>query len=125
LSDRICPGPTYGNAGGPAGAGLVAHKEGTLFQKYLQSTKFAKEATSKDEIAKFERTVDFFRKYGDQYDLGYLLMMAQGYQESQLNQQAKSPVGAIDIMQVMPEMGKQLGVGDIRQTESNIHAGVR
>lgn len=95
-----------------------------LLQKYLQNTKFAKEATSSKEIAKFESTVDLFRKYGDQYDLDYLLMTAQGYQESQLNQEAKSPVGAIGVMQVMPATGKELNVGDIRQTETNIHAGV-
>jgi membrane-bound lytic murein transglycosylase MltF len=53
-----------------------------LLQKYLRSTKFAKEATSAEEIAKFDRTVEFFRKYGDKYQLDYLLMMAQGYQES-------------------------------------------
>jgi membrane-bound lytic murein transglycosylase MltF len=111
--------------------GFIAHyPEGssvrsTLFQKYLQNTKFAKEATSKEEIAKLERTVDFFRKYGDQYDLDYLLMMAQGYQESQLNQQARSPVGAIGIMQVMPATGSELKVGDIQQIEPNIHAGVK
>ncbi len=96
-----------------------------LLQKYLQSTKFTREATSKEEIAKFERTIDFFRKYSDQYELDYLLMMAQGYQESQLNQQAKSPVGAIGVMQVMPATGSELKVGDIRQIEPNIHAGVK
>jgi membrane-bound lytic murein transglycosylase MltF len=52
-------------------------------------------------------------------------MGAQGYQESQLNQDAKSPVGAIGVMQVMPATGKDLNVGDIRQTEANIHAGVK
>jgi len=36
-------------------------------------------------LAKFECTVDVFRKYGEKYELDYLLMMAQGYQESQLN----------------------------------------
>ena len=109
---------------------LARYPEGSsmrtiLLQKYLQNTKFAKEATSKDELAKFERTVDFFRKYGDQYDLDYLLMMAEGYQESQLNQEAKSPVGAIGVMQVMPATGSELKVGDIRQIEPNIHAGVK
>ena len=109
---------------------LARYPEGSitrsvLLQKYLQNTKFAKDATSNEEIAKFERTIDFFRKYSDQYELDYLLMMAQGYQESQLNQQARSPVGAIGVMQVMPATGGELKVGDIRQIEPNIHAGVK
>jgi len=96
-----------------------------LFQKYLKSTKWAKEATSKEEIAKFERTVEFFRKYGDKYELDYLLVMAQAYQESQLKQEARSPVGAIGVMQVMPATGQDMAVGDINQIEPNIHAGVK
>jgi len=96
-----------------------------LLQKYLKSTKFVKNATSKGEMVKFERTVDFFRKYGDKYELDYLLMMAQGYQESRLDHNVKSPVGAIGIMQVMPATGKALNVGDITQLEPNIHAGVK
>ena len=52
-------------------------------------------------------------------------MMAQGYQESTLDQQAKSNVGAIGIMQLMPDTGKQMAVGDITQAEANIHAGVK
>jgi membrane-bound lytic murein transglycosylase MltF len=96
-----------------------------LLQKYLKSTKFVKNATSKEEMAKFERTVDFFRKYGDKYELDYLLLMALGYQESRLDQNVKSPVGAIGVMQVMPATGKELNVGDITQLEPNIHAGVK
>ena len=52
-------------------------------------------------------------------------MAAQGYQESQLDQAAKSQVGAIGVMQVMPATGKDLAVGDITQVEPNIHAGVK
>ncbi len=52
-------------------------------------------------------------------------MAAQGYQESTLDQGVKSPVGAIGVMQVMPATGKELNVGDIAQTEANIHAGVK
>jgi membrane-bound lytic murein transglycosylase MltF len=54
-----------------------------------------------------------------------MLMAAQGYQESRLDQAAKSQVGAIGVMQVMPATGKELNVGDITQTEANIHAGVK
>jgi membrane-bound lytic murein transglycosylase MltF len=109
---------------------LAKYPEGSkmrnqLFQKYLKSTKFAKEATSNEEIKKFERTIEFFRKYGDQYDMDYLLLMAQGYQESQLNQNAKSAVGAVGVMQLMPATGKDMNVGDIHQVEPNINAGVK
>jgi membrane-bound lytic murein transglycosylase MltF len=57
--------------------------------------------------------------------MDWLLMGAQGYQESQLNQNAKSPVGAIGVMQVMPATGKELKVGDITQVEANINAGIK
>ena len=52
-------------------------------------------------------------------------MAAQGYQESTLDQDVKSPVGASGVMQVMPPTGKELKVGDISQVEPNIHAGVK
>ena len=52
-------------------------------------------------------------------------MAAQGYQESTLDQNVKSPVGAIGVMQVMPPTGKELNVGDITEIEPNIHAGVK
>jgi membrane-bound lytic murein transglycosylase MltF len=109
---------------------LARYPEGSLqrnvlLQKYLKNVKYAKEATSKTERAKLERTVAFFRKYGEKYSLDYLLMMAQGYQESQLDQNAKSQVGAIGVMQVMPATGAEQKVGDITQIEPNIHAGVK
>jgi membrane-bound lytic murein transglycosylase MltF len=52
-------------------------------------------------------------------------MAAQGYQESRLNQSAKSAVGAVGIMQLMPATAKDLGVGDIHEIEPNVHAGVK
>lgn len=99
---------------------------GNMMQKrYLESTKYAKQATSEAERRKFAELVGFFKKYGEQYSLDYLLMAAQGYQESGLDQNARSHVGAIGVMQVMPATGKELGVGDIGVPEANIHAGVK
>ncbi|HEY2796480.1 MAG TPA: transporter substrate-binding domain-containing protein [Thermoanaerobaculia bacterium] len=109
---------------------IAKHPEGSatrnmLLQRYFKSTKFVKNAASAEEMKKYDRTVDFFKEYGDKYDVDYLLMAAQGYQESQLRQDAKSPVGAVGVMQVMPATGKDLKVGDISQLEPNIHAGVK
>jgi len=115
-------------------AGLNAiideHGLGTTFgnmmeKRYLQSTKYVKNATSEAERRKFLEIVDLFKKYGDQYELDYLLMAAQGFQESGLDQGVKSRVGAVGVMQVMPATGKELSVGDISQLEPNIHAGVK
>jgi membrane-bound lytic murein transglycosylase MltF len=109
---------------------LAKNGLGTAFgnvieKRYLVSTAFVKSATSEAERKKFLELTEFFKKYSEQYALDYLLMAAQGYQESRLDQTVKSPVGAIGVMQVMPATGKELGVGDITQTEANIHAGVK
>jgi membrane-bound lytic murein transglycosylase MltF len=93
--------------------------------RYLESTRYAKSATNEAERKKFETLVGLFRKYGEQYNVDYLLMAAQGYQESQLDHQARSQVGAIGVMQVMPATGAELKVGDITQLEPNIHAGIK
>ena len=94
-------------------------------RKYLVDTRYVKNATSEEGRKRFQAVVELFRKYSDQYKQDFLLMAAQGYQESQLNQQARSQVGAIGIMQVMPSTGAELKVGDITQMEANIHAGVK
>jgi membrane-bound lytic murein transglycosylase MltF len=111
-------------------AWIAKNGERTMFgnlmlQRYLKNTKFAKSATAPEELRRFQQVVDLFRKYGDQYQLDFLLMLAQGFQESGLDQNVKSPVGAVGVMQVMPSTGKELKVGDINRVENNIHAGVK
>ena len=103
---------------------------GTAFRdqverRYLVNTTYVRNAASDAERKKFLNLVRLFRKYSEKYDMDFLLMAAQGYQESMLNQEARSHVGAVGVMQVMPETGKDLKVGDIRQIEPNIHAGVK
>jgi membrane-bound lytic murein transglycosylase MltF len=97
----------------------------TMEKRYLQNTTYVKSATSEAERKRFLDLVNIFKKYGDQYDVDYLLMAAQGYQESRLDHSVRSPVGAIGVMQVMPATGKELKVGDITQLDANINAGVK
>jgi membrane-bound lytic murein transglycosylase MltF len=108
----------------------ATHRQGTLFgnvtlRKYLQQTRWAKNAVSEAELQKFNTMVTLFRKYGEQYRIDWLLMAAQGYQESQLDQARRSDAGAIGVMQLMPATGRQMQVGDITDLEANIHAGVK
>ena len=81
--------------------------------------------TGSEDAKRFESTLSLFRTYGAKYGFDPLMLAAQGYQESQLNQQAKSHVGAIGVMQVMPATGAELKVGDISLVENNVHAGVK
>jgi membrane-bound lytic murein transglycosylase MltF len=96
-----------------------------LLTRYLKNVKYVKNAASAEERKKFLALIQYFKKYGDKYDVDWVLMGAQGYQESQLNQNAKSAVGAVGVMQVMPATGKDMNVGDIHETEANINAGIK
>ena len=110
---------------------LRKHGKGDAFRnvverRYLKQRQVREERRGRQRSAgSCRRCVELFKKYGEQYDVDYLLMAAQGYQESTLDQSVKSPVGAIGVMQVMPPTGKELNVGDITQIEPNIHAGVK
>jgi membrane-bound lytic murein transglycosylase MltF len=92
---------------------------------YMRKVKELKDPTRSAEYKRFQQTLGLFQKYGTKYGFDPLMLAAQGYQESQLNQQAKSHVGAIGIMQLMPDTGEQMKVGDIHVAESNIHAGAK
>lgn len=94
-------------------------------QTYLKSVKWVKNATNPADLKKFHALAKLFQKYSDQYRVDWLLMTAQGYQESRLDQNKKSKVGAIGVMQIMPATGKELKVGDINNVDNNINAGIK
>ncbi|WP_236599168.1 MltF family protein [Ramlibacter monticola] len=105
-----------------------AKKQGTLdarVAQYFRRVKQIRNNSSGAEAKRFEDTLALFSKYGTRYKFDPLMLAAQGYQESQLRQEARSHVGAIGVMQVMPATGKELNVGDITTLEPNIHAGAK
>ena len=99
----------------------------TLVRRYLQNDQWIKDATSESEIKKFNETVAYFKKYAAQYGFDYLMIVAQGYQESMLEQSARSPGGAVGIMQVKPAIAAAapISIPDVTTAENNIHAGVK
>lgn len=100
----------------------------TLERKFQQHARRIKQLANNrgiDEHVRFQKTIELFRHYGTRYGFNPLMLAAQGFQESRLNQLARSPVGAIGVMQLMPDTGRSMNVGDIHQIEANIHAGAK
>jgi membrane-bound lytic murein transglycosylase MltF len=91
----------------------------------LSRAKKFRNNSAETDLKRFEDTLTLFQKYGSKYGFDPLMLAAQGYQESQLDQNAKSHVGAIGIMQIMPATGAELRVGDIKVAENNVHGGAK
>ncbi len=108
------------------------HKKGTLmgnilFKRYLQNTDWVRNVGTEEEMARYQDVVQFFQEYAPQYDFDFLLMTAQGYQESRLDQSVRSPVGAIGVMQLLPSTAADpnVGIPEIEVIHNNVHAGVK
>lgn len=99
----------------------------TLLRRYFQNTKWIANATSEQEVKKFKETTEFFKKYSGQYGFDWLLVAAQAYQESRLDQSARSASGAIGVMQIKPSTasGQPINIENVESLDANIHAGVK
>jgi membrane-bound lytic murein transglycosylase MltF len=105
-------------------------KQGTLIgnviiNRYLKSTDLISQALDPRELEKVSKNTGHFQAAAKQYDLNWLLLLAQGYQESGLDQKAKSKAGAIGIMQMLPSTAKDpnINIPDISSAKNNIYAG--
>lgn len=76
------------------------------------------------EISPFD---NFFKMYGDQFDIDWRLLAAIAYQESKFNPLAESPFGAKGLMQLMPNTATRFGVSfeHIHDPQQNIMAATR
>jgi len=99
----------------------------TLMRRYLESNRWITNPTDEEQIKKFDELATFFKTYSSQYGFDYLMVIAQGYQESMLNQSARSPGGAVGIMQVKPSTAaaSPISIPNIETAKNNIHAGVK
>ena len=102
-------------------AGVIPYRQ----REYMKRIKAMNDSGTNADQQRFQETIALFRKYGDKYGFDPLMLAAQGYQESTLDQNKKSHVGAIGVMQIMPATGAELKVGDIKSIEPNIHGGTK
>jgi len=110
-----------------------SHGMGTAFgnevvNRYLKDNKWARNPTASADRERFNKTLPLFQKYAKQYRFDELLLVAQGYQESQLDQMTRSRGGAVGVMQIKPSTasGDPINIRDVKESvENNIHAGVK
>jgi len=111
---------------------IKSHKKGTLkgnilYKRYLQNTKWVRNALAEKEFERFKGAVEFFKQYSQQYDFDWLMIAALAYQESGIDQSRRSPAGAVGVMQLLPSTAADpnVNIRKIEVMEHNIHAGVK
>ncbi len=111
---------------------LKTHGQGTsfgkmMFKRYTQDTRWVKNSTTETEMKKLQAYQKYFQKYAAEYNFDYLMLAAQGYQESMLDQDRVSPRGAVGVMQVLPQYAaaNPINIPNVRDAENNIHAGAK
>jgi membrane-bound lytic murein transglycosylase MltF len=111
---------------------IQSHKKGTLkgnilYKRYLQNTKWVRNALTEKEFQRFKGAVEFFKRYSRQYNFDWLMIAALAYQESGIDQSKRSPAGAVGVMQLLPSTAADpnVNIGSIDVMEHNIHAGVK
>jgi membrane-bound lytic murein transglycosylase MltF len=108
------------------------NRQGTLIgnvlsNRDLRDFDWADNALGKDHFQRFGNLSHIFKRYGEQYEVNYLIAAAQGYQESRLDQSVRSSAGAVGVMQLLPTTaaGKSVAIKDVHKVEPNIHAGIK
>jgi membrane-bound lytic murein transglycosylase MltF len=98
-----------------------------LTHRYLGSADWISNPGNERDLARFRSMVGVFRRYGREYDFDYLMVVAQAYQESGLDQSRRSRAGAIGVMQLLPSTARDpnVNIHNIQLLENNVHAGVK
>jgi len=107
-------------------------RDGTLkimrekyFENPIFSTLLASSDYSSFRTEKLSPYDDQFKKGAAELGWDWRLIASIAFQESNFNPRTKSWVGAIGVMQVMPETGEYFGVTNLWDPKQNISVGVR
>ncbi len=111
---------------------VKGHRVGTLLgnviiNRYMENLQWIRNSTSEASLEKLRPLLELFRASAKENDMDTLMLVAQAYQESELDHSKKSPAGAMGIMQIKPSTAadKNVGVKDISAPADNIRAGAR
>lgn len=97
------------------------------YNRYLADASRVRCSMSPNRLDSLDELVQWFRLYGEEYGYDWLMLAAQGYQESHLQQSRKSHAGAVGVMQIKPSTAADpnVGIDDVTILQNNIHAGTK
>jgi len=111
---------------------IRGHREGTLIgnvliSRYFENLRWVRNSTSDSGLERLRALLEDFRTAGEANGFDPLMLAAQAYQESELDHDKVSPVGAVGIMQIKPSTAADpnVGIEDISDPSDNILAGAR
>jgi membrane-bound lytic murein transglycosylase MltF len=98
-----------------------------LINKYIKSIGWVRPALEREPFRRFGQLAGLFRTYGDQYDFDWLMLASFAFQESGFDQDARSHVGAVGVMQILPSTAadRRVNIDEIHVLENNVHAGTK
>ncbi len=108
------------------GRGRLPKIAAELHARYFRDIRFIKNNLDPDVVGRKKALTPHFQSASKRHEFDWLFMLAQGFQESRLDQSARSHAGAVGVMQVLPQTGKEMGYRDVATTaQANIDAGVK
>ena len=108
------------------GKNQLPRQAAELHARYFKNVKSLRNNLDPDIVGRKKALAPHFRTAGKHNEFDWLFIMAQGFQESGLDQSARSPVGAVGVMQLLPTTARDMGYHDVdTSAKSNIDAGTK
>ena len=104
----------------------VSREAAELHRRYFRDVTFLRNNLDPDVLGRKKHLAPYFKQASQEHGFDWLFLLAQGFQESRLNQSVRSGAGAVGIMQLLPSTGRAMGYADIRSSaQANIAAGAK
>ena len=100
-----------------------------IYNKYFKNRRNFRQRVQSDFYSLTNNSIseydELIKEYSDSIDWDWRLLASQIYQESRFEPRASSWAGAGGLMQIMPAMAEDLGVGDRSNPKQNIRGGTK
>ncbi len=96
----------------------------TIRRRYFENATAVRNAGGTLDSTRFAQLAESFKRHGTAQGFAPLMLAAQGYQESGLDQSRRSRAGAVGVMQLLPATASAPPIG-IREVERDADANIR